>query len=84
MTPGISASGHRDYADAPAGEPTYRVPVTPELTLLLFAAWRASWTTEERALHSAGVANLMSPAAIATHLVLIKRERDQLGMLLRL
>jgi hypothetical protein len=58
--------------------------MTPEVALVLFAAWRASWTTEERALHSAGLANLMSPAAIATHLVLIKRERDQLGTLLRL
>ena len=64
--------------------PTYCLSVTYELTLTLFTAWLASWAAEERALHSAGLAKLMSPAAIATHLGLIKRERDQLGALLHL
>jgi hypothetical protein len=58
--------------------------MTYETTLTLLAAWLASWTAEERALQSAGLAKLMSPAAIATHLGLIKRERDQLGALLRI
>jgi hypothetical protein len=58
--------------------------MTSEMTLTLFAGWVASWTAEERALHSAGLAKLMAPGAIATHLGLIKRERDQLGALLHL
>jgi hypothetical protein len=56
--------------------------MTSEMTLTLFAGWVASWTAEERALHSAGLAKLMAPTAIATHLGLIKRERDELGALL--
>jgi hypothetical protein len=58
--------------------------VTYEVTLTLIAAWLASWTAEEHALQAAGLAKLMSPAAIAMHLGLIKRERDQLGALLQL
>jgi hypothetical protein len=54
------------------------------MTLTLIAAWLASWTAEERALHAAGLAKMMSPAAIATHLGLITRERAQLGALLHL
>jgi hypothetical protein len=54
------------------------------MTLTLFTAWLASWTAEERALQAAGLAKLMSPAAIAMHLGLITRERAQLGTLLRL
>jgi hypothetical protein len=58
--------------------------VTYEMTLTLFAAWLACWTAEERALHSVALAGLMAPAAIAVHLGRIKRERDQLGVLLQL
>lgn len=54
------------------------------MTLTLFAAWLACWTAEERALHSVALAGLMAPAAIAVHLGRIKRERDQLGVLLQL
>ncbi len=62
--------------------------VTYEMTLTLFAAWLGQLDGREeavRALHSVGLAGLNATGGtVALHLGRIKRERDQLGVLLHL